>query len=147
MRVAANEVERVLALAQSEVRQETSDVPRQTRLEELSAAFRLASDLRDRPFGLRRVCGRKSRRYQTVRTTHFTKTVGDDEYVLCLVPYTPAQEAGRRHTTPRFLYRKGDKIVGEIAARGSPPGTVTLDARMPVFAHEQWIRRDRLEAV
>ena len=149
MRIAANEIERRLALAAEEVAAERSYEQRGTRTEELMDALGRAETLRRLPFGHARVRGRKNGQYQEVITTGETDASG--KYRRCLVPYTAAQELNRRRTSAKYMYRRRNpEGKPQDAWQYKPPQLAKdqhLDVRalLPYHSHDQMIREDRLE--
>jgi hypothetical protein len=134
MRVAANDVERILQAAklhsddtsgEGETRQSMGDIVR---------AFERAKEL-NYPLGTRKVKGRKSGVYRTVLAT------GQENggHVLCLVPYTQTELDGRRvsRVLPRRVMQKIHKTGPKMGQQQAP---------WPSEWHHQWIRKDRLEA-
>jgi len=141
MRVAANEVERVLTLARDEVRQ--SDSPEQTRTDSLAAlvaAFRRAAELRDTPTYGAYVRGRKDLIRRMVLVMTLTRIGADGtEYVACVQPYNDVEMTGRKH----------DKITTRrVSKAGRDHAGLDYEYEMflPAAAHIKWIRRNRLEA-
>lgn len=130
MKVAANEVERTLQLAQAEVVAQgpnEHDIPRTT-LQELQEAFRRAGVLGRTGLHWKRVRGRKSFKYREVLVMTLTRTgTNGRTYNACVVPYTETELAGRRVTT---------------APRRRHP-----TAHYPFYSHVQWVDRDRLEPI
>lgn len=127
MKVAANEVERTVLLAQTEIEQ--NDSPDRSSLDMLIEAFKRAAQLRDTPLFAALVRGTKDNVRRMVLVTTQEKTENGLR-VLCLMPYTQAEEDGRRRTRPKYLRRRGELV-----------------SLLPSFYHELWTRKDRLEMV
>lgn len=137
MRIAANDVERIIAVSQAEQRATDVWSGGSSSLGELITAFKRAAQLRDIPFRAAIVRGAKSRVPRVVLKTHDTYMANGSVYVRCLVPYTESEELHRRRHRAKYYTRKlvrDGKDVTEVRA-------------FPVLhAHEQYIRADRLEA-
>jgi hypothetical protein len=126
VKVAANEVEQLVILAQTEVEQNTSES--RSSLDSLIEAFKRAAKLRDTPMYAAIVRGTNDFVARTVIVTTQEKHEGGAERRLCLVPYTETEELNRRRTRPEYLQTR----------------TEGLRALLPTYYHEQWIRKDRL---
>lgn len=137
MRVAANDVERILHAAASAVADGPTDQPRQS-MGDVVRAFERARELMEQPLGLRRVRGRKNGKYREVLVTQQDRLENGNRYLLCLVPYTQAELDGRRvdRLLPQRLRRKSYKARWD----GSIP-----EPPWPASFHHQWINQDRIE--
>lgn len=132
MKVAANEDERIVMLAQTEVEQ---DVAKSSSLDSLIAAFKRAAQLRDIPLYAAYVRGTNDGVRRTVIVTTESKHEGGAERVRCLMPFTETEEINRRRTRPEYK-----------AARAVRSGPIVPDtAFLPSLYHDLWIRKDRLE--
>jgi hypothetical protein len=141
LKVAANDVERILMAAQSASAADS----RETMPDELSfadrvAAFQMAARLSATPLFWKRVRGAKSGKYRRVLVLRQTKSEGKATYVQCLVPYTDIELAGRR--VVRLLPRRIMNLKYKPTADKRQP-----EAPWPCHFHTQFIREDRLEAI
>ena len=135
MRVAANDVERILVAAANEVTEQKGDKKHSADYGRLVEAFKRAAALRDRPLRIIALRGRKDRVVREVIVTNIERGEAGHLYNLCLVPYTAEQMVRRK--TIKFstdIVSEDDKVVGQrFHDSGAYPSY-----------HEQWIRTDRL---
>lgn len=133
MKVAANDVERTLQMAKSELAAQGPDLDdvlpsAKVRLTELQDAFARADELRSRGMYWRRVKGRKNGKYREVLATTMERPGTNGRlYIACIVPYTEIELNGRRITTA--------------------PRRRRSEAPYPQHSHLQWVERARLEAL
>jgi hypothetical protein len=125
VKVAANEEELAILLAQTEVEQGEA-----TSLDALIVAFKRAAKLRDTLLHTAVVIGTNDRVRRTVKVTTEEKVEGRATYHRCLMPYTEHEVDNRRRTRPEYKQRREG-----------------LQTYLPAYYHELWIRRDRLEFV
>lgn len=135
MKVAANEDERIVMLAQTEVEQNST--AEKSSLDSLIEAFKRAAQLRDTPLFAALVKGVNDGVSRMVLVTTQEKLEGGCLRYLCLLPYTELEERNRRRTSAKYLPGR--------AVRSGPPAPPT--ALLPSFYHELWIRKDRLTMV
>lgn len=130
MRVAANDVERILHAAEAAA----ADTPAGERqsISDIARAFERAKEL-NYPLGARKVKGRKSGKYREVLATRQERSAKGNTYVLCIVPYTQIELDGRR--VDRMLPRR---ILNKKYKTGEAP--------WPAYQHHQWINKTKLEA-
>lgn len=137
MRVAANDVERVLQQAKNEAEHADAPAKNSISFDNLVIAFKRANELRDKPYRTVMLRGRKSRKAQMVILTNQEKGDAGNVYVMCLVPYTAQQAA----TAGTYVYET--EVMAEdgkkIARRDRH------DSGLKPSYHEQWIRFDRLK--
>jgi hypothetical protein len=140
MRVAANDVERILQAAAAAVAADNTHPSEKQSVTEVARAFERAKELMEQPLGLRRVRGRKSGVYREVLATSQDHLENGNRYVLCLVAYTQSELDRRRvdRLLPPRLMRKQYKL--------RPDGT-RPETPWPVSFHHQWINQNRLERV
>lgn len=144
MKVAANDVERILMAAQAADAVDAREPIR----DELSftdrvAAFKRAQELQDTPIHWRRVRGRKNGKYRQVLVLHGSIAVAGHIYRKCLVPYTDAELDGRRVTRVlrRGIMHKRYKPITDVMGRVLRQP----EAPWPCHFHIQNIREDRIE--
>jgi hypothetical protein len=146
VRIAANDVERALAIANEEARFEGAE-RRDVRRDEVVEAMNRAAELRRRPFGTAVVRGRKDGIPRTVITTGEVNGM----YRRCLIPYNDAQRDGQRRTKAVYFYRRGDKgrwlKKPPIRSSKKEREEDLLDVRalLPVYFHDCFILESRLE--
>ena len=146
MRIAANDVERLLTAAAEEAKH-VAPADRPARTDELTEAFRREMELRRRPFGRAIVRGRKDRVPREVVTTGETNGL----YRRCLVPYSAAQEQNRRRTEATFSFRRGGKgrwfkgVPPRSSAKEREEDRLEVRALMPYHFHDCFILESRLE--
>ena len=132
MRVAANDVERILQAAAAVVTSDNTHPSERQSIADVVNALKRAEEL-NYPLGMRRVRGRKSGQYRDVLATRQERSAKGSTYVLCIVPYTQTEVDGRRvsRVLPRHIqhakYKSGE-------------------APWPSHWHQQWINKGRLEA-
>jgi hypothetical protein len=137
MRVAANDVERVLQQAEAEEKHARADVgvKRSSDFDNLVAAFNRARELRDKPFRTTILRGRKSRQPQDVIVTNEERSEAGFLYVLCLVPYTKQQ----LDAAGTYKY-----VTDVVSPEGKVIKQLWHDSGLTPSYHQQWIRADRL---
>jgi hypothetical protein len=126
VKVAANETEKAVLLAQTEIEQ---DDKKSSSMDQLIAAFKRAAELRDTPLYSALVRGINDGVRRLVIVTTESKHEGGTERVRCLMPYTPTEEMGRRRTRPEYRQSRTEGLI----------------ALLPTYYHDLWIRKDRLE--
>lgn len=131
MRVAANDVERLLQQAAAVVATDNTHPSERQSISEVARAFERAQEL-NYPLGLRRVRGRKNGKYREVLATRQERSGAGHTFVLCVVPYTQTELDGRR--VDRVL---PPRIRNKVHKKGEAP--------WPAYHHHQWINQNRLE--
>lgn len=146
MRVAANDVERMLKTAAQEA-QLVSPRDRAERTDEIAKALQVAADLRRRSFGRAIVRGARDGVEREVITTGITNAVG---HRLCLMPYNETQELNRRRTAYQYWFRRGpgrwlSAPPPRSSERDRDETPIEVRALVPEHYHEVYIRENRLE--
>lgn len=142
MKVAANDLERILHAAAAAERQEQPNAEMrdgesmQNRVE----AFQRAEQLQKVGYRWQRIRGRKDGKFRTVLVTNLRRDTLANHYAKCLMPYTQAEMDTRR--IPHMLKAR---VLNRIYKR--PAGKPQPEAPWPVAFHTQWINMARLEDI
>ena len=138
MKVAANDVERILMAAKAAtVSDERSVISDDLSFADRVAAFKRAAELSAAPSFWCRVKGAKSGVYRSVLVLRGERNEKGNTYVECLVPYTNIELDHRR--VSRILRR------GILNKKYKLAGTRQPETPWPCHFHTQFIRKDRLE--
>jgi hypothetical protein len=144
VKVAANDVERILMAAQAaDAIDSRQAIPDDLSFGDRVAAFKRAAELSAAPLHWRRVRGAKNRTYRRVLVLRETKHEKGNDYSKCLVPYTESEldhrRVGRmvRHRILHKHYKPVLDAAGKFVRQPETP--------WPSHWHVQFIRQDRLE--
>lgn len=145
MKVAANDVERILMAAQhADAQDARALIGDEMSMGDRVAAFKRAAELQAAPLHWRRVRGAKSRVYRKILVLRETRSANGHDYVKCLVPYSDTELDSRRVTR---VLRRGimNKHYKPIMSEDGKYVVRQPEAPWPCHFHEQFIRSDRIE--
>ena len=140
MRVAANDIERILVAASVAAAVDAKEIFQdELSFDQRVEAFKRAAELQGRSLQWKKVKGAKSGVYNKVLATHTQRVGKGGMYRQCLIPYTQIELDHRR--VQRVLPSRVLKRKYKPAPDGRQPETP-----WPVNFHTQWVNEDRLEA-